>query len=146
MLMLRRFRAMARIPLDLRRWPDEVRAAALAHIEADPQARVILDDERTLDSAMETAGQRFDATLRQPSDAVTLARLRGGVAARIATTCPAERPHWTPPRCLHWFGRTTGHGLAIAAGLVIGTLYAPPPGNDALLALLQPTPLRMLAH
>jgi drug/metabolite transporter (DMT)-like permease len=147
MLTLRRFRAMARsYGSDLRRWPAELRPAALALLEADPQARAIVDKERALDGAIAIAGKHFDEALGQPGDAAMIARLRSGVAARIATQRSAQRRYWTPPRYLQWFGMATGCGLAIAAGLVIGSLYAASPGNDPVLALLQPTPLRTLTH
>jgi len=146
MLTLRRFRRMAEIyGADLRRWPDKVRADAQALRTVSPQARAILGDARVLDEAIEAAGARENAMLRQPGESDTaLARVRAGVAARIAAS-GARRPSWAPPWQLWWLGMAAGSGLAVAVGLLLGATVGSEPAADDLLAMLQPAPIHMLA-
>ena len=86
MLTLKRFAALAEsYGGDLRRWPDDVRGGAQALLNASPQAHGILADAQKLDSAIEAAGLREDRRLLPPHEQeAALARLRGGVTARIA--------------------------------------------------------------
>lgn len=147
MLTLRRFRAMAECyGADLRRWPTKAYTDALALLEAEPRARAILDAERRLDGAIETAGKRIDATFLHPGEnAAAVARLRDSVALSIAARSTSQWWQWTLWPYLRWFGMASGGGLAIGAGLVIGTLYAATPEADTLLTMLQPSPLHVLA-
>jgi hypothetical protein len=106
-----------------------------------------------LDDALAAASARQDASNgNKAHEDVALARLRLGVAARIAK--PRSRPRLTLLEWASWItirgalfapsgwaGLATAGGLAVLAGLVVGSLYAPPAASDALLTLLQPGPI-----
>jgi len=146
MLTLRRFTRMADIyGADLRRWPAHVRADAQALLTVSPEARAILGDAQVLDEAIDAARAREHATLFRPGDSdAALARVRAGVAARIAASV-ARRPSWVLPWQLWWLGMAAGSGLAVAVGLLLGTTVGSEPAPDNFLAMLQPAPIHMLA-
>jgi hypothetical protein len=152
MMTLRRFTALAAAyGADLRRWPDAVRGRAEALLASSPEARAALEEARTLDRQIAAARK----PLPEGQDAA-LARLRAGVAARIAA--PPPRPPvalWTgrasaardalrswQPR---WTGVLAGGGIAIIAGLAIGALYPAEPEGEGLMTVLQPAPIQMFA-
>src|SRR5580692_7935829 len=88
MLTLSRFTALVdSYGAELNRWPEAVRAEAQALAESSPQARALLAAARVLDATIATARASHDASLWPPGDqAAALARLRSGVAARIASS------------------------------------------------------------
>jgi hypothetical protein len=155
MLTLRRFMALVDgYGADLQRWPQEVRGDAQALLSASPQARRALAEAQILDDAIETAA-RQDAALWRPSEPAALARLRSGVAARIAS---AQQPStvWRSEGVLAaigralrpnlpWVGIATAGALAVIAGLLIGGLYTSAPASDVLLSMLEPAPIHWLA-
>lgn len=151
MLTLRRFRTMIdSYGADPLRWPDEMRAGALALLDSSAEARAAFREARRLDHAIEAARARDDSMLRHPDEqAAALARVRSGVAARIATS-KARRPTdwdvgWMQSLQMRWIGMATSGGLAIAAGLLIGATYASRPEFDTVLSMLQPVPIHILA-
>jgi len=144
MLTLKRFKAMTgSYGADLLRWPEPERTAAQTLLEGSAEARALLADARMLDEALAMASARQSAAHRRNNhEDVALARLRSGVAARIAAASGRSRVSLralsTP---LGWAGLATACSLAVVAGLVIGSLYTPPGVSDALLTLLQPAPI-----
>jgi hypothetical protein len=159
MLTLGRFRALAQsYGADLRRWPEEMRGEAEALLNVSGEARAVLDEARKLDAAIEAAGLYEDAVLWPPGEQeAALARLRSGVAARIASSSTHGLAHrrsgrmsaasgrWAFfPLHFHWVGLATGGG-AILAGLLIGAMYASPSASDDVLTMLQPSPIHILA-
>lgn len=152
MLTLRRFTALAEsYGAELLRWPPEARGEAAALLRSSAAARAILDEARVLDEAIAAAGRREDAALWRPGEQdAALARLRSGVAARIAAS-PRRRPTgrlagWAPSSAvLGWIGMAAGGGLVVAAGLFIGALSATAPTPDSVLTILQPAPIHILA-
>jgi hypothetical protein len=153
MLRLRQFRAMAdSYGGDLQRWPQEMRREAQALLNVSPQARAFLEEARALDDAIATASARSDAAARRiGEDDAVLAKLRSGVAARIAVPMPRRQPAgWHHARALFrqvkefisanlvWVGMATSGSLAVFAGFLFGTLYASPPASDLVLSILQP--------
>ena len=159
MLTLGRFKALAdSYGADLRRWPDEARGEARALLNVSAEARALLDEALALDEAIDAASAGEDAVLWQPGgEDAALARLRSGVAARIAAStrrgAARQRFAGVPARggdgalalYLRWAGMATGGGLAIMAGLLIGVMYASAPAPDGVLTLLEPAPLQILA-
>ena len=152
MLTLKRFKTMTdSYGADLLRWPEQERAAAQTFLEGSTEARALLADARMLDEALARARQSAAHRLNRHEDAA-LARLRSGVAARIAAAGGRSRVSLLE-RALSittrgalstpsgWAGLATAGGLAVVAGLVIGSLYTPPGASDALLTLLQPAPI-----
>ncbi len=146
-----RFREMAdSYGGDLERWPQEVRGDAQALLNVSSQARALLSEARALDDAIAAASARRNAAAQRISeDDEALARLRSGVAARIAMPMPAHRlPGWYLAHApsgangrvsagLVWAGMATS-SLAIAVGFLVGALYASAPASDAVLGMLQP--------
>jgi hypothetical protein len=161
MLTLRRFKALVdSYGADLQRWPPQVRGDAQALLGASLEARELLAEARRLDAAIE-ANARDDAALWQRREEAALARLRSGVAARIAS--PA-RPSTAWRAATIWraedvlaaigralvlnpgrFGIAAGCAIAVVAGLLIGGLYASTPAADSLLSMLDPAPIHLLA-
>ena len=143
MLTLKRFKTLTdSYGADLLRWPEQERAAAQTLLEKSAEARALLADARMLDDALAMASARQSAAhLRHHNEEATLARLRSGVAARIAATGGRSRG-WSGPG---WVSLATAGSLAVVAGLVIGALYNPPGASaDALTTLLQPAPIDKL--
>ncbi|WP_020176486.1 hypothetical protein [Methyloferula stellata] len=158
MLTLKQFTAMLdSYGADPQRWPENLRAEAEALLDRSEQARRSLADALALDDAMRSASAREEAKLWQPGDQdAALARLRSGVAARIASTS-YQRPNrslaWTlfggmqsvfSPR-LAWVGVGASGGIAVVAGLLIGAAYSAPSASDNLMTMLQPDPIQILA-
>jgi hypothetical protein len=154
MLTLKRFKTMTdSYGADLLRWPEQERAAAQTFLEGSIEARALLADARMLDEALAVARATQSAAHRRNNhEDAALARLRSGVAARIAATSGRSRVSLleralsiTTRRALStpsgWAGLATAGGLAVVAGLVIGSLYTSPGASDALLTLLQPAPI-----
>ncbi len=159
MLTLGQFAALAdSFGAELQRWPDAVRDEAAALLQESPQARARLAKARMLDEAIMAAGAEADALL-QPSGGpdAALVRLRAGVAARLGSSTARQPKRWRLAWVfagmarlplstnLGWVGMATGSGFAIAAGLFIGSLYAPAPPSNNVLTMLQSAPIQMLA-
>jgi hypothetical protein len=158
MLTLRRFTAMAdSYGADLQRWPDELRGEAEALLQVSAMARAHLEAALTLDRIIDAASADEDVRLWPAGEeGAALARLRSGVAARIAAV-PLRRPtsrrfqwalaireRWRPGPELRWIGMATGGGFAIMAGLLLGSLYTTAPTSDTALSMLQPAPIHSL--
>jgi hypothetical protein len=157
MLTLSRFRTLAdSFGADLQRWPADLRNAAKSLVDASPEARAVLDAARRLDHAIAAASAQEDAGLWPPGEAdAALARLRAGVAARLASSQsrrPAARlAELSPGRArwalffhFRWLGFATGGGFAIVAGLFVGSMYASAPASEDMLSVLQPAPIHIL--
>jgi len=144
MLTLKRFVALAAsYGADLGRWPEDMRDEADALLAASPEARMLLEEARTLDKAL--VGP---AVWQHGEQEAALVRLRNGVEARIAGGAVPE-PARRPPRRLHlrWLGMATGSGLAIAAGLAIGVLDVPAASSpDIVQMMFQPAPIDILVE
>jgi hypothetical protein len=153
MLTLRRFRALAdSFGGDLQRWPQEERSEAQALLNISPQAHALLDEARALDHAIAEASTRSNAMAqRVGEEGAAMARLRSGVAARIAISVQEQhsarrhfvrassgRTNGVAATPLTWIGLATASGLVVTAGFLIGALYAPAPPSDAVLGMLQP--------
>lgn len=140
---------------DLRRWPEAERDAAREFLDHSCEARALLAHAQSLDQAITAAAAHEDARLWPAGEQdAALARLRLGVAARIAQKTSAHRqtpadfmPGWLAVLPLRGLGMATGGGFVAAVGLVIGLTYAAAPasGTDTVLAMLQPAPLPVLA-
>jgi hypothetical protein len=141
---------------DLQRWPEEIRPAARTLIDSSPEARAMFAEARALDEALQSASRREDCALfaaREREAAV--ARLGSRVAARIGASPSRPRPHawpaWRPSfgliaaRVLSP-GLATGGVLAVAAGLLIGLLSAPPSTPGDVLAILEPAPIHIFGE
>ncbi len=153
MVTLRQFKALAEsYGADLQRWPDALREEAEALLAVSPEARAALAAERMLDEVLDAARAHQDAVLLPPgAEDAALARLRSGVASRVAPR-PARRGGvllgwriWAGSVTLGRAGIVAGGGVAVAAGLLIGMLYAPAPAAGNLLSALQPGPLSILS-
>lgn len=157
MMTLRRFQALAdSYGADLQRWPEAERDAARALLRLSPRAQSVLAAAQRLDAAIAAASSQERAATWQPGEAdAALARLRSGVASRIAASARRKstaRHGWTSAT---WQLGTrfspagvasvaASGAIAITAGLLIGTLYTVEPTPDGLLATLQPTPIHLL--
>ena len=156
MLSLRRFTSLAKsYGANFERWPAETQADARALLEVSLEARAIFAAAHAEDLAVDAAGRQEEGALWHPGEQdAALARLRSGVAARIALS-PATRHGRTwlgwnlsavgdlvRPQ-LGWLGLATSSGFAVAAGLLIGSLTVTPPAN--VLAAFQATPIHILA-
>jgi hypothetical protein len=158
MMSLGRFRDLVgSYGADSLRWPQDLRDDAQALLRRSAEAREILEQERMLDASITAAAAQEDARLAQRTGSdEALDRLRSGVAARIAASAapaPDRRSAWTlfrslgqllTPR-LYWAGMAAGGTIAIVAGLLIGATYAAAPAPDAVLSMLQPAPIVILA-
>lgn len=153
MLTLARFRELAdSYGGHLPRWPREERGEAQALLNVSPAARALLDEARALDDVIAAASARSNAQARRISeDETALARLRAGVAVRIAAPVPKHRPaSWPFVRAsagraneylsalFIWGSMATGSSLAVIAGFLIGAFYASAPASDAVFSMLQP--------
>jgi hypothetical protein len=155
LMTLGRFRALAdSYGADLQRWPEDEREAAWALLRNSPEAHALLGDASALDKAFAAASAREQAMLWEPDGPdAALARLRSGVAARLtASAVPRRRwwPGWRPAAWETWVARVgvvsvaASGALAIAAGLLIGTIYDTRPAPNNLLTMLQPAPIHLL--
>lgn len=134
---------------DIGRWPEIFRDEARALAAASSAARARLAEAASLDAAL-MAGSRHDIETLLPPGAedAAVARLRRGVAGRIAAPQPQPRarltrPAWlvrlaVPPRLA---GLATAGSVAVMAGLLVGALTVAQPDGDALMSFMQPTPL-----
>ncbi|WP_315767555.1 MULTISPECIES: hypothetical protein [unclassified Bradyrhizobium] len=143
---------------DLDRWPAELRSHAAALLDTSVEARAVLDRERELDIAMADAQRHEDLVLWPPGERVAaLARLRSGVAARIAPL-PWIRSAvfalgWNVLENSEaaganrgWLRFATSSTIVIAAGFMIGAhfLAAPPPAD--LLSSLEIAPIQIFSE
>ena len=158
MLSLKRFASLASsYGADLERWPAEMQADARELLDASPEARTIFAAVRAEDRAISAARRREEGALWHPGEQdAALARLRSGVAARLAST-PATRSarawsRWSLPPVRAWvlphlgsLGLATSGGIALMAGLLIGSLSGAAPAPTSVLAAFQATPLHILA-
>ncbi len=154
MMTLKRFTALTEsYGADPQRWPENMRAEAQALLEYSDEARINLAAARKLDDALRSASAKEASQLWNPGDQdAALARLRSSVAARIAS--PARQPgpywalfasfHWAFSPRLGWVGIGWVGGMPIWSGLLIGTAFRTKQSDD-LLAMLQPSPIQILA-
>jgi hypothetical protein len=158
MLTLKRFGELAdAYGGDLQRWPAEVRLDAQTLMDDSPEARAMFAEARSLDEALHVASQHRDAALfaagRQQAAAARLGPL---VAARIgASTASRFGPGawrawkssfaWIPARFVSP-GLATGGAFALAVGLLIGFLFAPPSTPGDVLAMLEPAPIQIFGE
>ena len=152
MMPLSRFAALAdSYGGDIGRWPAIFRDEARALAAASAQARARLAEAARLDAAL-VAGSRRDLETLLPPEAedAAVARLRRGVAGRIAATSlatTAPRAGWLArladrlPGLPRLAGLATAGGAVVMAGLLVGALTVAQPDGDALVSLMQPTPL-----
>lgn len=162
MLTLNQFKAMAdSYGADLRRWPEEVRTEAEALLDdaaVSARARAILADAWILDEAIAAASALETTTAWHPGESdAALARLRAGVTARIESATGRQRTgliervlaatgREAVSRHFGWAGMATSAGLAVLAGILIGSMYSPAATPDTLLSVLQPAPIQVLAE
>ncbi len=147
MLKIERFTALVRsygANSDL--WPVEERGDALALLEISKAARAVLAEERLLDDALAGALKHQESPRMSPVEHdAALARLRTNVAARIARASAEPsgfrgrffahvRGLWPD---LNWLGLSSGSGIAVAAGLVIGMHFPALSASGDLLSTLQ---------
>jgi len=172
MMTLRRFRALTQsYGAELQRWPKEERRAAEELLLSSQDARALIEVEKALDGAIAAASaHEHSQRWSQGAEEAALARLRSGVANRIAEE-QVRAPHRGAPQrpagaalrqLLGWLfeggaelaslrrrrlGLATSGALAIVAGLLVGGMYSPasPPAGGVLTALLQPATLEILA-
>ena len=160
MMPLSRFAALAdSYGGDIGRWPEIFRDEARALAAASAQARARLAEAARLDAALMAGSRRDLETLLPPAaENAAVERLRRGVAGRIAapSRSPATRAAWrswladrlpVPPRLsgladlAKLVGLATAGGAVVMAGLLVGALTVAQPDGDALVSLMQPTPL-----
>ena len=130
---------------DLTRWPLPLQADAQTLLSQSAQAQAILAQARSLDELLAAAGRQTDSAL-WPSPLqkdAALARLRTGVAARIArqSRTPAVMGFASPWR---WLALAAAGSSAVFAGFLLGSLlYASHAASpvDGLLTALQPVPI-----
>jgi hypothetical protein len=157
MLSLKRFASLASsYGADLERWPAERHADARELLAASPEVQAIFAAVRAEDRAIGAARRREEGALWHPGEQdAALARLRSGVAARIASPPAIRSGHvwsgWLPP-VRNWvlphlgsLGFATSGGVALMAGLLIGSLSGAAPAPTSVLAAFQATPLHILA-
>ena len=159
---------------DLRRWPEPFRAQAETLLRTSAEAHALLAQAQALDAAIHEAGEAERAILwsRAKAQAIAgngakaqaiagsaakeqaaLARIRSGVGERIAAQNANHRPGARIPGSpggmlfprLGWIGLATAGTLAVVTGLLLGFIYTPASTGDTLLAILQPTPIHLLA-
>ena len=139
-----------------RHWPEELRDEAAALLRVSPQARELLAEAQTLDEALEAASAEQDAVLWPPGEeSAALARLRSGVSARLASLPRRQSASWFSSWTLRdglrlplnpgAIGMATSCGLAVVAGLLIGSMHASAPAPD-MLTMLQPAPLQIFQN
>jgi hypothetical protein len=152
MLTLKRFKALTdSYGADVQRWPEDERTAAETLLESSAQARALLADARMLDEALAAASATHQRNDQQDA---ALDRLRSIVSARIASSKSSDRQRaglvergWSATTQtvlsarLGWAGIATAAGLAVLAGLVVGSMYMSPSAPDNLLTSLQPAPI-----
>ena len=157
MMPLSRFAALAdSYGGDIGRWPEIFRDEARALAAASAQARARLAEAARLDAALMAGSRRDLETLLPPAaQDAAVERLRRGVAGRIAAPplSPAPRAAWRSwladrlpvlPRLADLAklaGLATAGGAVVMAGLLVGALTVAQPDGDALVSLMQPTPL-----
>lgn len=154
MMTLRRFKALAdSYGADLQRWPERVRPKARALLDSSPEAQEIIARARELDEAIGAASAaRSESLWSGDRPEAALVRLRNAVAAQISPANPATtsgrtsiRTVRTTPRRLGWISLATAASVAIVAGVALGIFYSQGASNQDLLALLQPSPIQLLA-
>jgi len=152
MMTLRRFNALAEAyGADLRRWPEVERAEGAAILAASSVARQMLRDAQHVDSLLEAARDTEAMTLLHPGEqAAALARLRSGVAARIAPSyhrrgarASAMLQNAMAAYRSGWMVMTVGGGVALVAGIWIGGMRRAAAPVD-LITILQSSPLHGL--
>ncbi|EKO40561.1 MAG: hypothetical protein B193_0716 [Solidesulfovibrio magneticus str. Maddingley MBC34] len=151
MMPLSRFAALAdSYGGDISRWPEIFRDEARALVAVSAQARTRLAEAARLDAALMAGSRRDLETLLPPAaEDAAVERLRRGVAGRIAgpSLSPAPRAAWRSwladrlPTLPRLAGLATAGGAVVMAGLLVGALTVAQPDGDALVSLMQPTPL-----
>lgn len=139
MLTFERFEALAQsYGANLQRWPEEVRTEAQWLLVVSSQARRVLAEAQRLDDRIMAPAIRREPTPHE--QVAALARLRSGVAARLAASVSPPRVQRTDAG---WGGFATAATVAVVLGVLIGTTHshALPPTN--MLAILQPAPMQI---
>ncbi len=158
MLTLKRFGELAdAYGGDLRRWPAETRLAAQALMDDSPEARAMFAAAGALDQAMQAASEHRDAALFAAGEQqAAVARLGPLVAARIVASTASRFGAgawrawkssfaWIPAQLVSP-GLATGGAFALAVGLLIGFLSAPPSTPGDVLAMLEPAPMHIFGE
>jgi hypothetical protein len=160
MMTLKRLKALSNsYGADLLRWPAEVRRDAEALLRISDEARQILATAAETDAMLDAMSRVEQAVLSSgPEEAAALARLRAGVAARIAEESLAkkQRRRWqgiaslnggvaTLQANLGWLCLATSGAVAVVGGLFIGVISTPSSMPDAVLSLLQTFPLHVFS-
>lgn len=154
MMTLKRFKSLAdSYGADLQRWPERVRPQARALLDSSPEAQEIIARAGELDAAITAAAAaRSESLWSGDRPEAALVRLRNGVASQINPANSAMTPGRSSirtvrrtPRRLGWIGLATAASVAIVAGFALGILYSQGPSSQDLLALLQPSPIQLLA-
>jgi hypothetical protein len=153
MMTLKRFTILAEAyGADLRRWPEAEREDAAAVLARSDLARQMVADARHLDTLVEAASAHEAAALFHPGEqAAALARLRSGVAARVAPSLPGRTSRrnslgWAIASArlgYGWMALTVGGGAALVAGFWIGGMQ-PAAAPVDLIAILQSSPIHGL--
>lgn len=159
MLTEKRFRRLVEsYGANLQHWPRNIRGGAERLLDRSARARALLEAARGLDDVIEAASTHEAAILLQPQEMnAALARLRANVGAQIASPAaqeawkqrfaPSLTATWPIFSGIGWIGISSVGGLAIAAGLLIGTLYQPESRSvSALAMLMQPAPIHILTN
>jgi len=154
---IKRFRSLsAAYGADLRRWPEEERRDAQLLLEASAEARAVLAEASDLDRIVAHAAEQDRAARDAEEQAVALTRLRSHVALRIGQPTQPRIPgalRFVAALLVLARARRQGFGvmgfaslgaLSIAAGLIIGWAYTPPPNSHDPILLLETAPLRIL--
>jgi hypothetical protein len=154
MMTLKRFTALAdSYGADLQRWPERLRPRARALLDSSPEAQAIIAKARELDEAITAAAAaRSESLWSADRPEAALVRLRNAVAAQITPASPAMtsggssiRTVRKSQRRLGWISLATAASVAIVAGVALGIFYSQGPSSQDLLALLQPSPIQLLA-
>jgi hypothetical protein len=158
MLTLKRFGELAdAYGGDLQRWPAEVRLDAQTLMDDSPEARAMFAEARQLDEALRVASEHRDSALfAAGQQEAAVARLRPLVEMRIGpSTASRFGPGawrawksgfaWIPARLVSP-GLATGGAFALAVGLLIGFLSAPPSTPGDVLAMLEPAPIHIFGE
>jgi ElaB/YqjD/DUF883 family membrane-anchored ribosome-binding protein len=153
-LTISRFRTLAQsYGSDLQRWPEDVRAQARALLRESGQARRIVAEARRLDEAIEaSAPERHARTWAGESPETSLSRLRQRIAVRIeavdscrSRSAALASARWSQRR--RWIGMAAAASAATVVGFILGfLLFAPVRPQPGLIALLQPSPIRLLMN
>ena len=140
---------------DFRRWPEGVRGAGMARLAASRMARRRMAAAQALDEVLVARSAHERANVGPAEAQAAMTRLRAGLQAEMASGRLQTRSvaftlsGLAPPSFdFRWMGVASACGLALAAGLWTGAAApATAPSNpDALLAILQPSPIQVVSN